>query len=77
LLAVVSGAATSGVGYAIWYAALKHLPSSRAAIAQLAVPIIAAFCGVLFLDEVLSTRLIIASVVILGGIAAATFGGRR
>jgi drug/metabolite transporter (DMT)-like permease len=37
-------AATSGLGYAIWYAALKDVRSSFAAIVQLMVPVITARC---------------------------------
>jgi drug/metabolite transporter (DMT)-like permease len=68
-LAVTSGALTSGVGYAIWYAALPSLRATTAAIVQLTVPIIAAALGVLFLDEDVSTRLLISSLLVLGGVA--------
>lgn len=73
-LAIISGAITSGVGYAIWYAALKHLTSTRAAVLQLAVPIIAATIGIVFLDETASNTLFIAAALILGGIALTIFG---
>jgi drug/metabolite transporter (DMT)-like permease len=53
-LAVVCGAITSGLGYAIWYAALKGLTATRAVIVQLCVPVIAATGGVLFVDEQLT-----------------------
>jgi drug/metabolite transporter (DMT)-like permease len=69
LLAVVSGAITSGLGYAIWYTALKGLAGSEAAIVQLTVPVIAALGGIALLDEPLSLRLVLASVAILGGVA--------
>jgi drug/metabolite transporter (DMT)-like permease len=68
-LAVVCGAVTSGVGYVIWYEALKGLDASRAAIVQLSVPALAAVGGVLFLAEQPSWRLALCSVAILGGIA--------
>jgi len=68
-LAVVSGAVASGVGYAIWYSALRGLNALRAATVQLSVPVIAAFGGVLFLGESISARLALASAAILGGIA--------
>jgi drug/metabolite transporter (DMT)-like permease len=76
VLAILSGAAASGVGYTVWYAALKHHTATRAAVLQLSVPVIAAFGGVLLLSEVLSTRLLIASALILGGIAMTIFGRR-
>jgi len=69
--AVLSGALASGVGYVIWYAALRGLTTTRAAMVQLSVPVIAAWGGVLFLAEVVSVRLLIAGLLILGGIALA------
>ena len=69
LLAVASGAIASGVGYVIWYAALKGLAASDAATIQLSVPVIAALGGVLLLSEPLTLRLAIASVATLGGVA--------
>jgi len=68
-LAVISGALTSGLGYAVWYAALGRLTAMRAATVQLSVPLLAAFGGVLFLSEAITPRLAVASVTILGGIA--------
>lgn len=68
-LAVISGAAASGLGYVIWYSALAHLAPTSAATVQLSVPVIAAVGGVIFINEELSMRLIAASVVTLGGIA--------
>lgn len=67
--AVVSGALASGVGYAVWYTALRELRATHAAIVQLSVPVIAAAGGILFLGEHLRLRLLIASSAILGGIA--------
>ena len=67
--AVSSGALASGLGYAIWYTALPVLKATHAATVQLSVPIIAAFGGIVFLGEAISLRLILTSVIILGGIA--------
>lgn len=72
--AVASGAVTSGVGYALWFAALRKLTAIHAATIQLAVPVIAAIAGVAFLGERLSWRLVIAAALILGGIAWAIAG---
>lgn len=69
LIAALSGALTSGVGYAIWYAVLPALSATRAATVQLAVPALAALAGVWMLSEPLSGRLIGASLLTLGGIA--------
>ncbi|MBT8047732.1 MAG: DMT family transporter [Xanthomonadales bacterium] len=69
LLAIASGAAASGLGYAIWYAALKGLSGTRAATVQLSVPVVAAFGGVILLSESITPRLLIASAATLGGVA--------
>jgi drug/metabolite transporter (DMT)-like permease len=69
--AVVSGALASGLGYAVWYAALGGLSATRAATVQLAVPVLAAFGGVVLLDESFTPRLVIATIAVLGGIALA------
>ncbi|MEO5658528.1 MAG: DMT family transporter [Polaromonas sp.] len=67
--AVASGALTSGIGYAIWYAVLPALKATNAATVQLSVPVIAALGGIVFLGEPITWRLALASLAILGGIA--------
>ncbi|MBK9154252.1 MAG: DMT family transporter [Chloracidobacterium sp.] len=74
VLAVLSGAIASGVGYSVWYAALRYHTATRAAVLQLAVPVIAAVGGVLLLAETAGVRLLIAGVLILGGISIAILG---
>jgi len=71
LLATASGVLASGLGYTAWYAALKYLSVTRAALVQLSVPLIAAVGGVTFLGETITIRLISASVVILGSVVLA------
>jgi drug/metabolite transporter (DMT)-like permease len=73
-LAVASGAVTSGLGYAIWYIALKDLRTSAAAIVQLSVPVLTAAAGVILLGEHLTWRLVLASGAILGGVGLALLG---
>jgi drug/metabolite transporter (DMT)-like permease len=68
VLACLSGALTSGLGYAIWYSAIRGLTPTQAASVQLSVPVITAIGGVLLLSESMSIRLVIASMLILGGI---------
>ncbi|MEM1363208.1 MAG: DMT family transporter [Pseudomonadota bacterium] len=68
-LAILSGAVTSGMGYALWYSLLPRLEASAAGVAQLSVPVIAALGGVLILHEPLSLRLIGASALVIGGVA--------
>jgi drug/metabolite transporter (DMT)-like permease len=76
LLAVASGAIASGVGYSLWYGALPGLTATKAAVVQLSVPVLAALGGVLLLGEVLTPRLVVAAVAILGGVALAIRGRR-
>ncbi len=78
-LAAASGALASGVGYAVWYAALRGLTATRAAIVQLLVPVLAAGGGVALLDESVTPRLVLAGAMILVGVAIAvrTGGDRR
>jgi len=71
ILAVISGALTSGVGYVIWYAALNYLSAMQAALVQLSVPAIAAAGGVILLAEPVSLRLLTSGALILGGISLA------
>ncbi len=67
--AILSGAIASGVGYVIWYSALPGLKATGAATVQLSAPVLAAVGGVLFLNESLTLRLLLASIAVLGGIA--------
>lgn len=77
VLAVISGAVTSGLGYALWYSVLPRLSASVAALAQLTAPVIAVAGGILLLGESLTLRLVLASAVILGGVAFGVLAQRR
>jgi drug/metabolite transporter (DMT)-like permease len=77
MLAVGSGALASGVGYAIWYAALSRLTRSSAALVQLTVPALAALGGRLLLGEPLTLRVVLATGGILGGVALALLAASR
>jgi drug/metabolite transporter (DMT)-like permease len=76
-LAVISGGLTSGLGYALWYHVLSQLPGTSAAVAQLTVPVIAIAGGALFLGEALGLQLVLAAVVVLGGVALSVLGNAR
>lgn len=76
-LAALSGAVTSGLGYALWYAILPRLGAARAAVAQLSVPVIAGAGGALMLGEWPGTTVLLAAGVVLAGLALATVPGRR
>jgi drug/metabolite transporter (DMT)-like permease len=75
-LAVISGVVTSGLGYVLWYRALRSLTTTQASVVQLIVPVLAAFGGVIFLAEQLSVRLVASSALILGGAALAIVKGK-
>ncbi|MEM9970574.1 MAG: DMT family transporter [Pseudomonadota bacterium] len=77
VLAVVSGALTSGLGYALWYSVLPRLDAAVAALAQLTVPVIATAGGVALLGEVATPRLVMASALVLGGVALGVLAGQR
>ncbi|GAA4028678.1 DMT family transporter [Actimicrobium antarcticum] len=75
--AIISGAVASGLGYAIWYTALRGLTASTAATVQLSVPVLATVGGMLFLGEPITQRFVLASVAILGGLALFVLNARR
>ncbi|MBS0395954.1 MAG: EamA family transporter, partial [Proteobacteria bacterium] len=75
--AVASGALASGVGYAVWYAALPTLRATTAAVVQLSVPLLATLGGALLLGEPVTPRVALAAVAILGGIAIVVRGRGR
>ena len=77
VLAVLSGSLASGIGYVVWYAALRGLTATRAATVQLAVPALAALGGVVFLAEEVSLRLILSAILILGGLGLSMAGRER
>lgn len=68
MLAVVSGAVTSGLGYALWYSVLRQMSGSTAAVVQLSVPVIAIVAGAILLDEQISSVILIAAGLVVGGI---------
>lgn len=70
-LAVLSGAITSGLGYTLWYAVVPDLGATRAAVAQLTVPVIATLGGVLLLSETVTLQFVIATLLVLGGVGLA------
>jgi drug/metabolite transporter (DMT)-like permease len=74
VLAFLSGAVASGIGYTIWYTALGGLTAVQAAVVQLLVPVIAAAGGVVFVSEVISLRLVVSAIMILGGILIVILG---
>lgn len=75
-LAITSGAITSALGYALWYFVLKDISVTKAGISQLTVPAIAALGGVLFVSEPLTQRFVVATLIILTGVALATLTRR-
>jgi drug/metabolite transporter (DMT)-like permease len=71
VLAVLSGAITSGAGYAAWYSVVPLLGAARAAAVQLTVPVIAYAGAIVLLGERLTAPTAVAAVAILAGVALA------
>ena len=69
LAAAVSGAVTSGLGYSIWYYLVGSIRAVTAALAQLSVPAIATVGGALLLLEPLNQRIVLSTLLTLGGAA--------
>jgi len=61
----------------LWYRVLQHLRAMTASTVQLSAPIIAALGGVLLLGEAFTADLLLASVLILGGIWLVLRYGKR
>lgn len=75
-VAILTGSVTSGIGYAIWYRVLPFIEIKTAALSQLLVPIIALVMGVLWLDESVSYQVVIAAMLVIGGVALAAMKRR-
>ena len=67
-LAILSGAVTSGLGYALWYQIMPRLGATRAAVAQLTVPLIAMAGGMALLGEALTPQFVVTTGLVLGGV---------
>ena len=75
-MAILAGAVTSGIGYSMWYTVLPHLRGSTAAVTQLTVPVIAIAGGAVILSEAVTSRLIVAALLVLGGVLLAVTSRR-
>jgi drug/metabolite transporter (DMT)-like permease len=67
-LAAISGSLASGVGYTLWYSALPSLPAWRAGVVQLIVPVLTALAASALLGESISSRLLLATALVAGGV---------
>lgn len=76
-LAIVSGAAASGIGYVVWYAALRGLRATQAGVVQLLVPVLTAIGGVALLGEDTTLRFVLSSLMVLGGVLLALLERRK
>ncbi|HET8816957.1 MAG TPA: DMT family transporter [Pseudidiomarina sp.] len=76
-LAILSGSLTSAVGYAIWYLVLPYLTVTVAAVSQLTVPLVATLGGIVFANEQLTMRLLVATGFIVSGILWVVVSRRR
>jgi drug/metabolite transporter (DMT)-like permease len=71
-LAILSGSLASGAAYTLWYAILPKLGAIRAGVIQLAVPLVTAGAGTLFLAEIPGPGWFLAAALTLSGIALAS-----
>lgn len=69
IFAILSGGLTSGLGYVLWYTVIKQIQTTTASIVQLSVPVLSTLGGIVFLNEQLTFQLILATIIILSGIA--------
>ncbi len=74
LLAVLSGTLASAAAYSLWYAVLPRLGAVRAAVCQLAVPLVAAAGAALLLGELPGLPWFAAAALVLLGIGLAVRG---
>ena len=77
LVAILCGAMSTGMGYAIWYAVLPVLTRMQASIVQLTVPAIAAVGAVPIVGEPLTLRFAFAAAVTIGGVGVAIVARHR
>jgi drug/metabolite transporter (DMT)-like permease len=73
-LAAVSGAITSGLGYAMWYTLIPALGAVRAAVSQLTTPVVALVGGAVLLGEAVPLGAVLACALVVLGV---TIGLRR
>lgn len=77
LLAVTSGAVTSGLGYALWYTVLPRLAATAASLTQPSVPVIVLLGGAILLGEAVAPATLLAAALVLGGVAFGSLSARR
>ncbi|MEL7115688.1 MAG: DMT family transporter [Pseudomonadota bacterium] len=76
-LALVSGVVTSAMAYALWYSVLPQLKVSVAGLAMVSPPVIAVLGGAVLLGEVITLKLLVASALVLGGVAIGVLAPQR
>ena len=67
-LAILSGAITSGLGYAIWYTVLPSLTRAQSGIIQMLPAPLATLGGLVLLGEPVTAKILLASFLILSGV---------
>lgn len=75
ILAIASGAVTSGLGYWLWYRVLPAFTSLSAGVMQLSVPVLAAIGGMIWNQEAITLTFLLASCGILVGIFLVLYSG--
>jgi drug/metabolite transporter (DMT)-like permease len=77
ILAVISGALTSGLGYALWYLVLPQLGATRAAVTQTTVPVLVVIGGAIFLGEIPDAAALLPGFVVLAGVLISLLPQRK
>jgi len=76
VLACISGAITSALGYQFWYSVLPKLATTTAAVVQLTVPVISIIAGIILLGEPSDMRVWVSSVVVILGVLISVYARR-
>ena len=71
VLFALAGGLASSLGYILWYALVPRYSLTGSAVVQLSVPVLTALLGACFLSEAVTLRLVVCSVLVLGGILLA------
>lgn len=77
LCALSAGALASALGYIMWYKLVPRFSLMGASVIQLAIPIITAILGAIFLAEAITLRLTLCGAIILSGIFLALYAKNK
>ena len=70
-------AAGSALTFSLFFWLLKHVTATQLSLIAYAVPVIAVAIGTVFLDEPLTARMVVGSVLVIGGVGFTARSGRK